>query len=81
CKSVVYDFGGSNPPPSTKYKTLRMKCLSICGGFESRLLRTVRWTVRTGVALPQQSESTTFHQIQERTENGAFFLFCPSILF
>lgn len=29
------------------------------GGFESRLLETCRWHVSTGVALPQQSESTT----------------------
>ena len=28
-------------------------------GFESRLLETCRWHVSTGVALPQQSESTT----------------------
>ncbi|RHV77012.1 hypothetical protein DXB06_00005, partial [Butyricicoccus sp. OF13-6] len=28
-------------------------------GFESRLLETCQWHVSTGVALPQQSESTT----------------------
>ena len=29
CKSVVYDFGGSNPPPST-IKALRLKCFFLC---------------------------------------------------
>ena len=60
CKSVVYDFGGSNPPPSTKIDSIRQDAV-FCfegGGFESRLLETARWAVSTGVALPQQREST-----------------------
>ena len=32
------------------------------GGFERRLLATVRWTVATAVAFPQKSESTFPHQ-------------------
>ena len=27
CKSVVYDFGGSNPPPSTKIETASVRVL------------------------------------------------------
>ena len=35
-------------------------------GLERRLLETVRWTVSTGVALPQQSESILAHHLQKR---------------
>ena len=30
CKSVVYDFGGSNPPPSTKCKNVPKTVRSFC---------------------------------------------------
>ena len=61
CKSVVYDFGGSNPPPPTKKKQIPFRYLFLfaCGGFESRLLTKRRWRFVTGVAFPQESESTT----------------------
>ena len=32
-----------------------------CKGLESRLLETVLWTVSTGVAFPQKSESILAH--------------------
>ena len=41
--------------------TASVRMLFFCfegGGFESRLLETARWAVSTGVALPQQREST-----------------------
>ena len=41
--------------------TASVRMLFFCfegGGFESRLLETVRWAVSPGVALPQQREST-----------------------
>ena len=42
-------------------------------GLESRLLATVRWTVATGVALPQQSESILAHHfVGVRFANSAF---------
>ena len=56
CKSVVYDFGGSNPPPSTKTeghskKECPFSVLAEGGcGFERWLLETVRWAVSTTVA-------------------------------
>lgn len=55
CKSVVYDFGGSNPPPSTKAKRhSKRNVFSLWwkagGGFERWLLETARWAVSTTVA-------------------------------
>ena len=35
-------------------------------GLESRLLATVRWTVATGVAFRQKSESTLAHHFKKR---------------
>ena len=37
-------------------------------GLERRLLATVRWTVATAVAFPQESESLAHHFLQK--ENG-----------
>ena len=37
-------------------------------GLESRLLETVRWTVSTGVAFPQESESILAHHFKESEE-------------
>ena len=34
-------------------------------GLESRLLATVRWTVATGVAFPQKSESISYKRLTE----------------
>ena len=39
-------------------------------GLESRLLATVRWTVATGVAFPQKSESILAHQLLEVISNS-----------
>ena len=36
-----------------------------CKGLESRLLETVRWSVSTGVAFPQKSESILAHHFFE----------------
>jgi len=41
------------------------------GGFESRRLETVRWTVSTGVASPQRSESIYFRHCTSRWESNA----------
>ena len=42
-------------------------------GLESRLLATVRWTVATGVAFPQKSESILAHHfVEARFANSAF---------
>ena len=35
-------------------------------GSESRLLKTVRWTVLTGVAFPQKSDPANLHQSKNR---------------
>ena len=39
-------------------------------GLESRLLETVRWTVSTGVAFPQESESILAHHLKKDEDNG-----------
>ena len=80
CKSVVNDFGGSNPPPPTKRQSIErcsvfvlLSDFSRSSGFESRLLATCWMHVATGVAFPQKSESTTSHQ---ETEYRKMLCFC-----
>ena len=43
-------------------------------GLERRLLATVRWTVATAVALPQQSESNRGSQKRTGKSRFSFFL-------
>ena len=84
CKSVVNDFGGSNPPPTKEeeYKSVLSFVLhsdfSRSSGFESRLLATCWMHVATGVAFPQKSESTTFHQRQS-IERCSVFLYSQDL--
>jgi hypothetical protein len=77
----------ANPPSPTR-KTRRLPAARFSafghleGGFERRLLATVRWTVATAVAFPQKSESTFPHQSPENLEISripgfSFSLFCP----
>ena len=41
-------------------------------GLESRLLATVRWTVATGVAFPQKSESILAHHFKKQSESDGY---------
>ena len=76
--------GSSSNPPSPTRKTRHpfgwrvFLRLGICeGGFERRLLATVRWTVATAVAFPQKSESTFPHQkARKGREIDRFRAFC-----
>ena len=54
---------GSSPTGGAKEKRHACACrfFLISVGLESRLLATVRWTVATGVAFPQKSESILAH--------------------
>ena len=80
--------GSSSNPPSPTRKTRHphgwrvFLCLGICeGGFERRLLATVRWTVATAVAFPQKSESTFPHQKDEAPCGDSSFCVWGILLF
>ncbi|MGM9677157.1 MAG: hypothetical protein ACI3XW_06065, partial [Butyricicoccus sp.] len=76
CKSVVNDFGGSNPPPPTRVRAPWGALFIFCGGgFESRHLAACWMHAATGVAFSQKSESTTSHQ--SKSIARCSFLFYP----
>ena len=70
--------GSSSNPPSPTRKTRRLSAARFSafghleGGFERRLLATVRWTVETAVAFPQKSESTFPHQEKDLRKQVLF---------
>ena len=47
CKSVVYDFGGSNPPPPTscEKRSVWSAFLLLCGGFARKSSCFAFWTL------------------------------------
>ena len=66
-------------PPKKRVQICALFCFTLkienrSSGFESRLLATCWMHVATGVAFPQKSESTTFHQRREYKSVLSFVL-------